>query len=183
MSSYNSIDDAYVSAKETVESIAESRDWSSAQKATALNDVKQAYDEANSISGNVSAFVGSLSFDNVIDNAFTFGETLNTAAQIELCNSFWSNLRNRSGGWASYPGYDKVAAWLGSSVTAAKSALVAHEESSKTGAIVDGASETGKDYTEIATTAGKVATDPKTWYLIGAAAVLGAFVYVRGIFR
>ena len=182
MSVQNDIDEAYTSAKQTVSSASKTYGWSNEQTVKALADIEDCYGETATVGGTLSAFYDSLSFDSIVDNAMSFGGTLSEKTGIELCMRFWNMLRDKAISWSSYPSYDKISAWLGSSVTATVTASQVANESSPTGAIVDGAKETADDYAKVAQTAGNTASNPLFWYGLAGAATLGLFAYVRRAF-
>ena len=179
----NDVEKAKQNATDTLTSIANSKGWSATQKATALNGVQRAYENATSLLSVVSSFAENLSFSSFIENAITGGQYMDSVTNAEVAKEFWEQLAAISKEWSGFPNYSDVQSWVKSALTASGSALEYEVAQSNVEVVKQGTIDTAKDYSDIAKAGADAAADPKTWYAIAAAALIGATIYLRVVLR
>ena len=175
---YTDVSVAYESAKVQIGKIADGNNWTTEQRAKAISDADKAYEEFSGALDVASAmFSKSFSFTSSL-------WTLSADTQIELAKGFWSKLyQYAKDGWASFPNGSKAIAWLASASGTASVVTEANKESAPVTQVTNATVQTATDLRKAGEKAGEIASNPAVWYGLGAAAILGAIVYVRGIFR
>lgn len=154
----DNIESAREFAIQTVTSVSASRGWTSAQLAAALSDVETEYENVTGLEAG-AFFIGGL-----------IGEASGGELQVL---TFWSNLSQRAKTW-SQPNANELQ-MVFATAAGQQEAQAARTTSTLTDLAGDAAQAAGNTVSDVVT----VATDKRTYWIIGAAAIVVLVLVAR----